>query len=179
MKSGIASVYDTVRDRAAAFCTRTSRDARAGRRIRVDAERQPGNLRELAGGGGQPRDAVFERRDDHAAGDAELADDVAERMDLRERAAGERPRRVDAVAADAAAVDHGRVAARGGAHGVGDEIAEVGFRRAQPRRCAPSSGVRFEPTTSSSPAPSFDSYALTTSAVFGSSGSAPVIGISS
>ena len=140
-------------------------DASAGRGLRVDAERQARDLRKLAGGRRQPRDAVVERRQHDAARHDELAHDVAERMNLEQGAARQRPRGVHAVAADAARVDDGEVGLHFGAHGVGDQVAQVGLRRAKADRDAVERHARRADDLVRAPAPASPSKAATTAAV--------------
>ena len=59
----------------------------AGRRAASTRIVQAGDLRELARGRRQPRDAVVQRLEQDTSRDGDLADDVAERMDLDHRAA--------------------------------------------------------------------------------------------
>jgi hypothetical protein len=72
----------------------------ARRSARIDAQRQSRDLRELSGRRGQLRHSAVERLQQHTARHGDFADDVAERMDLDQRAAGDRTGRIDAIAAD-------------------------------------------------------------------------------
>ena len=76
-------------------------------------------------------------------------------------------------------VGDGDVRMRVRADRVGDQIAQVRFRRCAGAQLTPSSGTRVVPATVSSAVPSRDSNDATTAAVFGSSAIALVIGTSS